>query len=123
MAGFSRCETWLAEPPVIRPRNMLIVGQSNNGKSMIAERFRRLHPSYTSPDGHHEIIPVLVMQMPVSPTIRRFYSALMSALGSPMATFGSTAEVREQMALRLRRKVGLRLPIIAELPTILAGGP
>lgn len=121
-AAISRLETLLTEPPVIRPHNVLIVGPSNNGKSMIAERFRRLHPVYTSPDGHHEVIPVVVMQMPVSPTIRRFYSALMSALGSPLAMSGSTAEVREHMALRLTRKVGLRLLIIDELHNVLSGG-
>jgi hypothetical protein len=119
-AAITRLESLFAEPPSLRPHNMLVVGPSNNGKSMIAERFRRLHPSYTSPDSHHEVIPVLVMQMPASPTIRRFYAAVLSALGSPLTTYSAT-DVREQMALRLMQKVGLRLLVIDELHNVLSG--
>ena len=45
------------EPGRIRPRNLLIVGPTNNGKTAIAERFLRDHPQRPSENGEHEIHP------------------------------------------------------------------
>lgn len=110
----------LAQPPVLRPPNLLIVGPTNNGKSMIAERFRRMHPPAKSADGEHQVIPVVSMQMPSTATVRRFYAALLVALGSPMFTSRSL-ELNEQQTLKLMRRVGVRILIIDELHNILAG--
>jgi hypothetical protein len=119
-AAIARLESLLAQPPVLRPTNMLIVGPSNNGKSMIAERLRRTHPASATEDGGRDVIPVVIMQMPASPSIRRFYSALLSALGSPVSAYGSV-DLREQLALRIMREVGVRLLIIDEIHNMLAG--
>lgn len=119
-AAVARLESLLAQPTILRPPNMLIVGPSNNGKSMIAERFRRMHPPKESGDGSHQHIPVVVMQMPATPSIRRFYSALLSALGSPLTSYGTT-DIREQLALRIMRLAGVRLLMIDELHNLLSG--
>jgi hypothetical protein len=58
--------TW---PTKQRMQNMLIIGPTNNGKSMIIEKFRRQHIPKPSEDGETEIIPVVVMQMPSEPSI------------------------------------------------------
>lgn len=78
---------------------MLIIGPTNNGKTMIVEKFRHRHLPYESEDRSHEIIPVLMVQMPSDPTIKRFYSAIIAALGSPIKIYPSTIQ-SEQMALR-----------------------
>lgn len=121
-AAVVRLEQILAHPPVLRPPNLLIVGPTNNGKSMIAERFRRLHPPGMSADRECQHIPVLAMQMPSSPTTRRFYAALLAAVGSPLVTSGATDQ-REQRALKIMRQVGVRVLIIDELHNILAARP
>lgn len=118
-AAIARLDHLLAQPPALRPPNLLIVGPTNNGKSMIAERFRRMHPPKKSADGEHQIIPVVSMQMPSTATIRRFYAALLVALGSPLFTSRSL-EMNEQMTLKLMRTVGVRMLIIDELHNILA---
>ena len=41
-----------------RMPNLLLIGPTNNGKSMIIEKFRRAHPPVSHPTGRH--IPVLV---------------------------------------------------------------
>jgi predicted ATPase with chaperone activity len=41
--------------------NLLLIGPTNNGKSMIVEKFRRMHPPVSHPD--HEHIPVLAVQI------------------------------------------------------------
>ncbi len=64
----ARLERLLArESGRVRPRNLLVVGPTNNGKTAIAEHFLRTHPQHISDDGEHEIIPVLLVQMPPGP--------------------------------------------------------
>lgn len=76
------------EPEKLRPQNLLIVSPSNNGKTRIAEKFVRLHPQKNSDDGNSEIIPVLKVQMPPEATNNRFYTVLLTALGTPVGYFG-----------------------------------
>ena len=118
--AINRLESLLSQSPALRPTNMLIVGPSNNGKSMIAERLRRTHPPSAFGDGSKDIVPIVIMQMPASPSIRRFYSTLLSAMGSPVSTYGSV-DVREQLALRIIRELGVRLLIIDEIHNMLVG--
>jgi hypothetical protein len=118
-AAMARLDHILAQPPVLRPPNILIVGPTNNGKSMIAERFRRSHSPTKSADSEHQNMPVVAMQMPSNATTRRFYAALLTALGSPLLTPG-TVDLREQLTLRIMRTVGTRILIIDELHNILA---
>lgn len=62
--------------------NLLIVGPTNNGKSMIVERFRRLNaPKPSGGDTDKETIPIVAMQMPADPAQARFYSMLLSTMG------------------------------------------
>lgn len=111
----------LTQPEAIRPANLLIIGPSNNGKSMIAERFRRMHPAHEATDGSRQCIPVLAVQMPTTPSSRHFYSALLAAMGSPVNA--SSTDLREQLVLSMMRLVGVRLLIIDELHNLLSGSP
>jgi hypothetical protein len=104
----------------IRPPNLLIVGPTNNGKSMVAEKFKRLHPATTSPCGQHQVIPVLVVQMPSEPSVRRFYGAVLTALNAPLS-FNVPNERLERWTLGLLRQVEVRVLIIDELHNMLAG--
>jgi hypothetical protein len=55
-----------SEPGRVRPRNLLIVGPTNNGKTAIAGRSLRDHPQRPSANDEHEVFPVLLVQMPPS---------------------------------------------------------
>jgi len=124
--GYTRANQALAkleellsdEPGKLRPQNLLIVGPSNNGKTMIAEKFHRAHPQKISDDGEHEVIPVLMMQMPAEATVNRFYTALLTKLGTPVS-FHGRYNVREVLTLQLMRTVGLRMLIIDEVHNLL----
>lgn len=125
--GYTRANEALArldelithEPGKVRPRNLLIIGPTNNGKTMIAEKFRRTHPARISDDGEREVIAVVMVQMPAEPTISRVYTGLLAALGTPVGFHGS-ADRKENFALKLLRAVGCRLLIIDELHNLLA---
>lgn len=120
-AALSRLDTALRfGPGRIRPPNLLLVGPTNNGKSMIAEKFRRLHPPAPSPCGRHEVVPVVVMQMPTEPSVRRFYASILGALNAPIS-FALPGERLERHTLDLLRAVGARMLIVDELHNLLAG--
>lgn len=105
-------------PKKQRMPNLLLLGPTNNGKSMIIEKFRRLHPPISHVE--HEQIPVLAVQMPSEPSVNRFYVALQTALGAPLRP-RQHVSVLEQSTLSLLRAVGVRVLIIDELHNVLAG--
>jgi len=116
--ALERLENLLAWPDKQRMPNLLLLGPTNNGKSMIVEKFRREHAPVSHPD--HEQIPVLVMQMPSEPSVIRFYVSLLAALGAPLRPRQRLAEL-EQVALSLLRATGVRVLVIDELHNVLAG--
>ncbi len=94
--ALTRLETLFDWPAKQRMPNPLLIGPTNNGKSMIIERFRRQHPSESMAD--RENIPVLCVQMPSEPSIPRFYTAVLAALGAPTGPRRRVPEL-EQLAL------------------------
>jgi hypothetical protein len=110
--ALERLETLLTWPAKQRMPNLLLIGQTNNGKSMIVEKFRRTHPPVSHDD--YEEIPVLVVQMPSDPTITRFYAALLRAMGAPTKSRYQMPHL-EQLVLTLMRRCRVRMLVIDEL--------
>lgn len=117
--ALSRLETLFGWPSKQRMPNLLLIGPTNNGKSMIIEKFRRSHPAVAHPD--EEEIPVLVVQMPSEPSVGRFYTALLAALGAPVRPRQPRLADLEQLVLRLMRAAQVRLLVIDELHNVLSG--
>jgi hypothetical protein len=105
-----------------RMQNMLLIGSTNNGKSMIIEKFRRQHLPRLSADGSKEIVPVVVMQMPSEPSITRFYTMLLHSMNTPIARRLRVSDL-ETLALRIMKTIEIRMLIIDELHNMLGGGP
>ncbi|MEV6415356.1 TniB family NTP-binding protein [Kribbella sp. NPDC051718] len=116
--ALQRLETLLAWPAKQRMPNLLLVGPTNNGKSMIIEKFRRDHPVVSHAD--HEEIPVLALQMPSNPSVTRFYTAILTAMGAPLRKTYQIAHL-EQVVLQLLRSAGVRMLIIDELHNVFGG--
>ena len=62
---------------------MLLHGPSNIGKTLIVAKFLREHPPTFDVVRGVEHRPVISLQMPPSPDQRRFYRALLTAVGTP----------------------------------------
>jgi hypothetical protein len=84
--GYSRAQEALRalsdllnHPRTLRMPNILLVGQSGNGKSTIIDKFRELHP-VTMQEGGEALAPVVVMGMPSEPSETRFWTELLLAL-------------------------------------------
>ena len=117
--ALSRLEALFTWPSRQRMPNLLLTGPTNNGKSMLIEKFRRNHPPVSRPD--REEIPVLVVQMPSDPSIGRFYTVLLAATGAPLRAGHPRVADLEQVALRVLRMAGVRVLVIDELHNLLSG--
>ncbi|WP_327116229.1 TniB family NTP-binding protein [Nocardia sp. NBC_01730] len=117
--ALGQLEQLLAMPSKQRMPNLLLIGPTNNGKSMIIEKFRRDHPPISHTD--REEIPVLAVQMPSEPSVLRFYVALLSALGAPVRPRARRLADLEELVLRLCRACGVRMLVIDELHNVLGG--
>jgi hypothetical protein len=121
-AALSAMEDLLTFPKRTRMPNLLIVGPTNNGKTMIVEKFRRAHPPDEASETEDGIacIPVLKVQMPDGPDERRFFGGILHALGFPHVPSESISR-RQDSAMRMLRATGVNLLIIDEVHNLLAG--
>jgi hypothetical protein len=117
--ALAQLEVLLMMPSKQRMPNLLLIGPTNNGKSMIIEKFRRDHPPISHTD--REEIPVLAVQMPSEPSVLRFYVALLAALGAPVRARARRLADVEELVVRLCRACGVRMLVIDELHNILGG--
>jgi hypothetical protein len=117
--ALDRLEALFTWPSRQRMPNLLLIGPTNNGKSMIIEKFRRAHAPVSHPD--REEVPVLVVQMPSDPSVSRFYTALLAATGAPVRAGHPRLADLEQAALRVLRMTGVRVLVIDELHNLLSG--
>ena len=119
-AVLAKLEDLLTHPVRQRMPNLLLIGPTNNGKSMLMEKFRRTHLVEPPPQAEAETLPVVAMQMPSDPSVSRFYALLLTTLGVPLAGRRKVVDL-EAMALRVLRAVGMKVLVIDELHNMLAG--
>lgn len=117
-AAIARLNELYAWPPRVRPRNMLLVGATNQGKSMIIESFMRQHKGQSQVD--QESIPVVKVLMPDGPTVARFFEAILKSVGAPYRKNARRSEL-ESIAMEVMSSSGTRLIIIDEVHNMLAG--
>ncbi|NHC06406.1 TniB family NTP-binding protein [Azonexus fungiphilus] len=115
-----RLEALLVHPKSHRMPNLLIVGDTNNGKTMLVRRFCSRHPPDDNKDGNNINVPVLFVQAPPIPDEGRFYNAILEQLFAPYKP-GDRVDRKQFQAIKLMRQVGLRMLIIDEIHHILAG--
>jgi hypothetical protein len=121
-AALAAFEDLLSFPKRTRMPNLLLCGPTNNGKSMILQKFSRAHPliaAGTTADRIAEV-PVLKIQMPWAPDERRFFGAILDGLGIPQVASHSVPK-RQDTALRLMQSTRVSLLIIDEVHNILSG--
>lgn len=116
----AKLEDLLVYPRTQRMPNLLVVGDTNNGKTMLAQRFKNLHPAVDNPSGEGILAPVLLVQAPPVPDEGRFYNALLEMLFAPYRP-GERVDKKQFQAIKLLRYVGLKILIIDEIHHILAG--
>ena len=113
-------EDLLSHPKKSRMPNMLLVGESDNGKTMLLERFFARHPAQDNAAGNNVIVPVFMIQAPPIPDENRFYSMILERLFAPYRP-SDRIEKKQQQAIRILKQVDLGVIVIDEIQHVLAG--
>lgn len=116
----AKLEDLLVYPKSHRMPNLLIVGDTNNGKTMLAQRFHSLHPASDNPGGDGVHVPVLFIQAPPTPDEGRFYNAILEILFAPYKP-NDRVDKKQFQVIKLLRYVRLGMLVIDEIHHILAG--
>lgn len=116
----AQLENLLTHPKAHRMPNLLIVGDTNNGKTMLVRRFCNQHKPDDNPEGEAAKVPVLFIQAPPVPDESRFYNAILELLFAPYKP-GDRADRKQFQAIKLLRTVGLKMLVIDEIHHLLAG--
>ena len=114
-------EDLLTFPRRTRMPNLLLVGPTNNGKTMIVEKFRRAHPPIPASDTADGAanVAVLKVQMPAGPDEPRFFGAILDELGFPHMLSDRVAK-RQDAAMRMLRATRVRVLVIDEVHNLLS---
>ena len=113
-------EDLLDHPPTYRMPNLLLFGETNNGKTAIVERFKELHPARDNPDGNGIVVPVLVIPAPDEASEHRFYNAILDKLYAPYKAKDKIDKKMHQV-YELLGQIRLQILIIDKIHNI-AGG-
>jgi type II secretory pathway predicted ATPase ExeA len=107
-------------PTSLRMPNILLVSDSNNGKTRVLNRFEKLNKSYLNDVNGELHIPVLYVEAPVEPDERRFYNLILEALFAPINA-SERIEIRQSRVIHLLKKTNVKLLMIDEIHHVLSG--
>lgn len=112
-------ETLFEAPKRPRMPNLLIVGDSNNGKTTIVRQFLKTHEGYVD-ESSEPVRPVILAEAPPSADEKDLYAAILETLWMPYRTTDSKLTLRYQVIHSLR-ELKVRMLIIDEIHSMLTG--
>lgn len=115
-----RLEDFMTYPQNDRMPNLLIVGDSNNGKTKILNRFLERYPLSIDEDSYTNTQPVVYISAPSKPDENAFFIRLLEELFVPYTKNDSTAIKRERV-IRVMKSRRTRMILIDEIQHIIAG--
>lgn len=118
-AALAALEDLYDYPKRDRMPNMLLFGDTANGKTKIIRRFTALHQPYLNDTQEIRITPVVLIEMPPQPGLARLYSTLLEAVGAPF-TKSARIETLEPLVLQVLRQLETRLIVIDEIHNLIA---
>ncbi|MBE0491315.1 MAG: TniB family NTP-binding protein [Sulfurospirillum sp.] len=110
-------------PISIRPKGMLLYGESYNGKTAILKKFCRAHlpGEYTDEDGDIiNMIPVVYVEAPPSSEESRILSAILASIGVSVK-YNEKVHKKEEDLLYYLKLMQTKLIIIDEIHNVLHG--
>lgn len=110
------------QPARDRMENVLLIGESGMGKTMLVTKFERANAVPDDVAAGVRRRPVVVVLMPPEPTPGDFFDRLLTTLGAPLKSrWGARPEQRREVATAILREIGTRVLVIDEINSILAG--
>jgi hypothetical protein len=115
-----RFEDILSQPPIHRMPSVLLIGESNNGKTEIIKKFQKTHQAVISENEDKVIAPVLIIEAPSEPDEKRLYQKILSATVVPFRSNHKPEILYNQVSHTLRT-IELKVLIIDEIHNVLSG--
>lgn len=115
-------ESLLTYPKTHRMPNLAVIGETNNGKTMLLKNFCKRHGPPEDPNDDHIVLPVLMIQTPSEPDEGRLYHALLDRLFAA----GAQREPVDSKFSRLRiilKHLETRMIVLDEFNNAVAGSP
>lgn len=115
-----RLEELVDYPTSHRMPNLLLVGDTNNGKTAILRRFSGAHVAFEREADNQRIWPVLYVQAPAEPDERQFYNVILERVGMPYR-ITDRVDRKQQQVIHILRQLEVRVLVIDEIHHVLAG--
>jgi chromosomal replication initiation ATPase DnaA len=105
-----------------RPRmpNLLLVGDSHNGKTHILNHFKKLYGQAYVNDNNEPVIPVMIVQAPPGPVEKDLMIQILDKFSSPYRYSDPVVKLRHQ-AIHMMRHCNVKILIIDEVHSMLSG--
>lgn len=103
-----------------RMRNLLIVGDPNNGKTTLIQRFQRLFGEPYVDADVNAVKPIILAEAPPSADEKGLYISILERFWAPYRPTASAVELRYQ-AVQMLRRCKVRILIIDEFHSLLTG--
>ena len=107
-------------PRTSRMPSVMLMGESNNGKTVIIERFANKYPQYFDDEKEEIKQKVLMVEAPPYPDEKRFFQQILRKLLVPFRS-NHKPEVLFDQVLNVFQKIELKVLIIDEIHHLLAG--
>ncbi len=103
-----------------RAQNLLIVGNTFNGKTQLARRFQRDFPARDNADGETIYAPVVSFHAPSVADEGRFYEEILKVLFAPYRKTDKASQKQDQ-AIGILQETGTKMLMIDEFHHLLTG--
>lgn len=118
----TKLEDLLVHPKVERMPNMLIIGDSNNGKSRLINYFFSKHHAHDNPLAKGIVVPVLLLEAPSNGSIEHLHKRILDLLLCPYKANTKPADLEDQV-IKVLKNINLGIIIIDEIHNLLSGAP
>jgi Bacterial TniB protein len=115
-----KLEDLFTHPKVHRMPNLLLVGDTNNGKTMIINRFYNQHPASENEDGWSNDLPIMMIQCPPEPSESRFYDKILEKLFAPYKP-SDRPQKKQFQVMHLLTQLKTKILILDEIHHMIAG--
>ena len=110
------------KPSKPRMQNLLIVGESNNGKTTLVRRFKDLCGKGHVDENSDPVKPIIVAEAPPSADEKGLYISILECFFTPYRATDPASKLRYQV-IHLFRLCHVKLLIIDEFHSLLTGTP
>jgi type II secretory pathway predicted ATPase ExeA len=114
----NRLEELLTHPKIGRMPNLLLVGETSNGKSVLLKRFCEQHGPYATTGKERIVSPVVSMDVPYKPNEKNFFRKLLDKLNAPYRP-SDRVDYMERQVFHILKHIDAKILIIDEIHNLL----